>query len=180
MNNNYLEEKLNPLQEFIKSKGIYVAMASTIIGLFGGIPLLFWMANVTIVNTALLMILIFICGGLGLLQWRYVYRFLDMNYYQFAMYAYSGFGMCLINFLLLLNLWLPITNYSETYTIKHFGVYNQQFQVNLYEDVSQTVIDNISDWANKQFEKTPDVHFVTVTYNTGIIGFDTFGNCEFK
>jgi len=179
-NNNLLDEQLNPLQKFIQSKGIYVAMATTMLGLFVGIPMLFWLANVTIINIALLMILIFISGGLGLLQWRYVYRFLDMNYYQFAMYAYSGFGMCLINFMLLLNLWIPISHHSETYAIKHFGVYNKQFQINLQEDVSTTIINNISEQANQLFDKTPDVHFVTVTYNTGLFGFDTFGTCDFK
>lgn len=178
--NQFLGEELNKVQRIVKSKGIYIAMAATIVGLFIGIPTLFWLAGITRISVAFLMLLIFICGGLGLLQWKYVYRFLDMNYHQFAMYAYSGFGMCLINFLLLLNLFVPISNHTETYAVKHIGIYNGKFQINLGDEIPQSIADNISEVATREFEYLPNIKFVTVKYNIGILGFDTFSDCCFR
>lgn len=180
MSTHYLEEELTPLQKMIKKHGVHIAMAATSAGLFIGIPLLFWIASVTAIDVALLLILIFVCGGVGLLQWRWVYRFLDMNYYQFAMYAYSGFGMCLINFLLLINLWIPISQHSTVYRIKHVSVYNREFRVSLEEDVGIALESFVSEYMNKQFETMPPVENVTVNYNMGILGIDTFGSCSFE
>lgn len=180
MSQLFLNEEETPFQIFIKKYGVYIAMASTSLGLFVGIPLLIYMASMTVVNAALILLLIFICGGLGLIQWRWVSRFIDMEYHQFAMYAYSGFGMCLINFIFLFNFLIPISAHSETYSIKHIGVYNKEFEVHLNEDVSGAVEQMVSKFTNEQFEYFPSVTKVKVNYNTGLFGFDTVGSCEFE
>lgn len=180
MSQLFLNEEETPFHIFIKKYGVYIAMASTAFGLFAGIPLLIYLANITVVNAAVILLLIFICGGLGLVQWRWVHRMIDMEYHQFAMYAYSGFGMCLINFIFILNFFIPISEHSETYSIKHIGVYNRQFEVHLVEDVGTTIENLVSDFTNQQFEKTPLVTKVTVNYNTGLFGFDTVGGCVFE
>ena len=91
------------LDNFIRKNGIYIAMASTFIGLFAGIPLLIWFWNNTVISVGVVFLLLFVCGSLGLIQWKYVKNYLDMEYHQFSMYAFSGFGMCLINFIFCLN-----------------------------------------------------------------------------
>lgn len=167
------------LKEFISKRGVYVAMAATFVGLFLGIPLLIWFANVTIVNIGTLMMLIFICGAVGLIQWKYVKHHIDMEYHHFAMYAFSGFAMCFLNFLLFLNLNISIAGRTETYPVDkfHIRIYRGSIDVML-DDLALTR--NLNNFLNDHFQDVPDAKSITITYSTGLLGFDSIKSCTFN
>jgi MtfA peptidase len=169
----------NRLEQFINKRGIYVAMIATISGLFLGIPLMIWFANVTIVNTGTLMILIFLCGALGLIQWRYVKDHIDMEYHHFAMYAFSGFAMCFLNFLLFINLNIPITDRKETYPVDriHIRIFQGDIDVMLND---AALARNLTNYLNDHFEEVPDAQSLTVTYAMGLMGLETIESCTFN
>lgn len=173
--NNYRE----PLKEFISKKGVYVAMIATCIGLFLGIPLLIWFANVTIVNIGTLMMLIFICGAIGLIQWKYVKHHIDMEYHHFAMYAFSGFAMCFLNFLLFLNLNISIAGRTETYPVDKFHIRIYRGSIDVIMD-DMALARNLNNFLNDHFQDVPDAKSITVTYSTGILGFDSIKSCTFN
>ncbi|MCW3104752.1 MAG: hypothetical protein JWO09_3192 [Bacteroidetes bacterium] len=166
------------LKRFINSNGIYVAMIATFIGLFLGIPLLIWFVNVTIVNIGTLMLLIFLCGAIGLIQWKFVKHHIDMEYHHFAMYAFSGFAMCFLNFLFFLNLNFPVSGRSETYLIDrfHIRIYHGSIDVRLDDAALER---NLTTFLNEHFEDIPDAKSLTITYTTGLLGFDSITDCRF-
>jgi MtfA peptidase len=167
------------LKQFIGNHGIYVAMCTTFIGLFIGIPLLIWFASVTIVNIGTLMILIFICGTLGLIQWKYLRNHLDMEYRHFAMYAFSGFAMCFLNFLLFINLNIPLGQRTETYAVDKFHIRINRGSIDVYME-DDALSRNLSNYLNDHFEDIPEAKSLTVTYSTGLLGFDSIQGCTFN
>lgn len=166
------------IKKYISRRGLSIAMTATFVGLFLGIPTLIWFSSVTIVNIGTLMALIFACGTLGLLQWRFVRNYLDMEYHHFAMYAFSGFAMCLLNFLLFLNLTLPLKARTETYDLDTFRVriYRGSIEVEL-DDAALSR--NLNTFLNDHFKEVPNAKKMSVTYATGIMGFDTIEDCTF-
>ncbi|MCX6294832.1 MAG: zinc-dependent peptidase, partial [Bacteroidetes bacterium] len=76
LNNSYNEERYSLWRSILKRNGIYIAMAATFFGLFGGLPLLIWFWSTTIISIGAVFIIFFICGALGLLQWKYVKEYL--------------------------------------------------------------------------------------------------------
>lgn len=167
------------LKQFVSRNGIYLAMTATFAGLFLGIPLLIWFVNVTIVSIGTLMMMIFLCGAIGLIQWKYVKHHLDMEYHHFAMYAFSGFAMCFLNFLLFLNLNVPVSGRTETYLIDkfHIRVYHGSIDVMLDDDA---LARNLKNFLNEHFSEIPDAKSVTITYATGLLGFDSIRECRFN
>jgi hypothetical protein len=153
-------------------------MITTFVGLFIGIPTLIWFSTVTIVDIGTLLMLIFACGTLGLVQWKFVKDHLDMEYHHFAMYAFSGFAMCFLNFLLFLNLTFPLSARTETYDLDSFRVriYRGSIDVEL-EDAALTR--NLNTFLNDHFVEVPDAKQMTVKYATGLLGFDTIEECTF-
>ncbi len=173
----FMEE--NKLQKFIRSKGIYAAMITTTIGLFIGIPLLFWLVSVTVISIGLIIILIFGCGILGLIQWKFVKEYIDMEYHQFTMYAFSGFGMCLINFILFLNYIVPVNTYIETYNISRIGISHNGYDVILEKEGNNNALErNLGVYFNDHFTSAPASKKITVTFDTGLFGFDNIQDCK--
>jgi Mlc titration factor MtfA (ptsG expression regulator) len=168
-----------PLTRFISRNGIYVAMGTTFAGLFIGIPLLIWFVNVMIVNIGTLMMLIFLCGALGLVQWKYVKNHIDMEYHHFAMYAFSGFAMCFLNFLLFINLNVPITDRTETYTVDRFHIRINHGAIDVLLD-DAALARNLSTFLNEHFDDIPESKSMTVKYATGLLGFDSIEECTFN
>jgi len=166
------------LKQIIRDKGIYIAMIITVIGLIG-IPVLFWFASVIVIGIGTLFFMFFVSGMLGLIQWKYVKEHINMAYHQFAMYAFVGFGICLVNFILLLNYGIKINSHSETYTISREG-YNDGILLegsNEYSALERnftTYIGEHPDADSFQAEK------VTITFNTGLFGFDMISDCKFN
>ena len=177
-----LEEEKSRFQKFITKRGIYIAMYSTAIGLFGGIPLLVWFTTVTIVTIPTLLLLVFVCFAIGLLPWRYVRDHLEMEYYQFAMYAFSGFGMCFLNFLLFINLNVCIHQKTQTYTSADVAIYQNygNFEVIAAEDAALSR--NLTLFLNEHFhvKDVPPSKKITIVYATGLLGFDTIKDCTFQ
>lgn len=173
-------EEASPIQKFIRSKGVYIAMIATVLGLFIGIPLLFWLASVTVINLGIIMLLIFGCGALGLIQWKYAREYLDMEYRHFAMYAFSGFGMCLINLILLLNYTIPISTYTQTYTIAQVGYNSSGYEVSLTDNDNVALEESLSNYFNVHFEEAPALKNISITFDKGLFGFDIIRNCEFN
>jgi Mlc titration factor MtfA (ptsG expression regulator) len=168
-----------PIKRFIAKNGIYVAMTTTFVGLFLGIPLLIWFANVTIVNVGTLMMLIFFCGALGLIQWKFVKDIIDMEYHHFAMYAFSGFSLCFLNFLLFINLNILVADRTETYAIDKFHIRIHHGTIDVFLD-DAALSRNLSNFLNEHFEEIPDSKIIIVKYATGLLGFDTIEECAFK
>lgn len=168
------------LQKFIRSNGVYIAMAATVLGLFIGIPLLFWFASVTVISIGVIMILIFVCGALGLIQWKYAREYIDMEYRHFAMYAFSGFGLCLINLILLLNYTIPITTYTQTYNIAEVGFNSSGYEVILIDNNDAALETSLGIYFNEHFEELPQSQNISVTFDKGLFGFDIIRACEFN
>ncbi len=175
-NGNESETGEGKVQRYIRHKGIYVAMAITVCG-FIGIPVLFWFASVTIIGVGTLLILLFGCGALGLLQWNYVKEYLDMAYHQFAMYAFVGFGICFLNLLLLLNYTINIGSYSKTYLITRKGYYNE---LSVIDNKANSALErNLNTYAQEHMFETLSAEKVTITFDTGLLGFDKIRECKF-
>jgi hypothetical protein len=183
---SYPQEK--KFHRFIRTKGVYIAMISTTLGLFIGIPLLFWLASVTLISIGTIMLLIFGCGALGLIQWNYVKAYLDMEYYQFSMYAFAGFGMCFINLILLCNYMVLVNIYSEAYAVSGIEYNNKRYEVRLAGDDNNTLERGLNTYLKDHSEFIhidDDPQFVlqpktiTVTFDTGLFGFDIIRECKF-
>lgn len=179
INNSNIEERYSLFQTTIQRNGIYVAMTATFIGLFAGIPLLIWFWSTTVISIGTIFIMLFVCGALGLIQWKYVREYIDMEYHQFAMYAFSGFGMCLINILFALNTFIPIKSSTVTYDILDFTNGNQGLEITLAgEGNSSSLERNVATFVMDNFEKFYDAKKVMVTKSTGLLGLERVNDCQ--
>ena len=174
------DEPTGKFQLFVRHKGVYVAMAMTVCG-FLGIPVLFWFASVTVINTGVLLTILFGCGILGLLQWNFVKEYIDMAYHQFTMYAFVGFGITLLNLLLLLNYSINVNSYSQTYTVARKGYYNA---VIIMDGKPNHALErNLNNYINNYAEEMLIESFkpiqAEITFDVGLLGFDKIRECRF-
>lgn len=168
------------IQYLIRCKGIYIAMVTTFIGLFVGVPMLFWFSSVIIIDVGTVMLMIFLCGSIGLLQWRFVRNGIDMHYHQFAMYSYTGFGLCLVNLLLFLNMKITVNSHSETYGLDQISI-NNNLSVRVGESETSPLAKNLSYFLPDNFEEVPEkARSITINYETGFLGFDMIVSCDFE
>jgi hypothetical protein len=179
LNNSHIDERYSLLQTTIQRNGIYIAMGSTLFGLFAGIPLLIWFWSTTVINIGGVFLMFFVCGALGLIQWKYVREYLDMEYHQFSMYAFSGFGMCLINIIFCVNTFVPINNSSNTYDIISFANGNQGLEVPLSGEGNTSSLErNVATYLEEHYEKYYAAKKVIVTKSTGLFGMDRLYDCQ--
>ncbi|MCE9538704.1 MAG: hypothetical protein K8R85_05755 [Bacteroidetes bacterium] len=166
------------IKKFIRDKGVYAAMIMIVCGCIS-IPLLFWFTSVIVIGIGSIFFMFFGCGLLGLFQWKYVKDHIEMAYNQFAMYAFIGFGMCLLNFILLLNYSISIAEHSETYTISRKGYYNE---IIIGGGVQNRALErNLNTYIGEHMDDASfDVNKVRITFETGLFGFDKISNCEFN
>ncbi len=166
------------LKHFIREKGIYAAMIITVCGLIG-IPILFLLVSSTVIGIGTILIMFFGCGMLGIIQWKYVKDDIDMAYNQFAMYAFAGFGMCLVNLILFINFSIPIKSHTETYTISRAGSYNEIVIADKDENgsIERVLNSYISDHPN---DASSSANEITISFKTGLFGLDIISNCTFK
>ncbi len=180
MSQKLIGEEESKLKSFFRKRGLFIAMATTVLGLFVGIPLLFWLYSQMVIPIGLLLILIFASGTLGILQWGFVKNLVDIEYHQFAMYAFSGFGMCLINVFLLLNFFTNIGTSTKTFQIDKIGVLRNEFDIYLLgEDASFALEKALSTYATEHFEFLPNSEQVTIDFEKGILGIDKIVDCRF-
>jgi MtfA peptidase len=171
--------ELSPVQHFIKTKGIYVAMAATFFGLFAGIPLLILFYSNTLISMGNIFFMFFICGALGLIQWKFVKNLLDLEYHQFSMYAFSGFGMCLMNFIFFLNHIVHIHSYSKTYEVISFYHASDGIEITLGGEGHEPELErNVASFMFDKFERDSQPEKVTVEVSTGLFGFDVINDCK--
>jgi Mlc titration factor MtfA (ptsG expression regulator) len=175
-NSRHTEMEEGKFKNFLRHKGLYIAMAVTVCG-FIGIPILFWFASVTVIGTGTLLILLFCCGMLGLLQWNYVKEYIDMAYHQFTMYAFVGFGICSLNVLLFLNYIISIGSYTKTFPIARSGYYNEIIIID--EKPHRALERNLNTYAKEHLFETFSAQEVTVTFDKGLLNFDKILRCEF-
>ena len=168
---------MTKFQKFIKKKGLQIAMLTTVAGLIG-IPILFWFTSVITIGIGTLFILLFISGTLGLWQWEFVKKYINMTYNNFAMYAFVGFGVCLVNFILLLNYSIRIKSYSETYTISKHG-YNNHIIYPANRDY-RAVKRNLTPYFNEHVNTLSSAKTITVKFDTGLFGMDMIDDCTFN
>lgn len=179
INNSHIDERYSLFQTTVQRNGIYIAMTATFIGLFAGIPLLIWFWSTTVISIGAIFIMLFICGALGLIQWKYVRDYLDMEYHQFAMYAFSGFGMCLINIVFTINTLIPVNSSTVTYEILDFTNGNQGLEITLAgEGNSSSLERNVASFVMDNFDKFYDAKKVMVTKSTGLFGMERINDCQ--
>jgi hypothetical protein len=165
------------LQNFIRKKGIYIAITITVCGLIG-IPILMWFASVIVIDSGTILLLLLCSGMLGLILWKYVKDDIDMEYHHFAMYAFAGFGMCLVNLILLLNFTIRINSHSETYKIARFGYDNQ---IILTGNADYIALErNLDTYVKEHLKDSYSAEKVRITFDTGLFGFDMINNCTFS
>ncbi len=181
LDNSHIDERYSLFQTTIQRNGIYVAMIATFVGLFVGIPVLIWFWSTTVISIGAVFILLFICGSLGFIQWKYVKDYLDMEYHQFAMYAFSGFGMCLINILFCLNTFIPVKTTTTTYEVLAFRSGSQGLEVSLQgEGNSASLERNVAAFVIEHFENYEDAEKIEVTTTTGLLGLDRVEACRLR
>lgn len=163
---------------FIAKRGILTAMILTMTGLFAGIPLLVWLASIVIINVGTLMVLIFVCGILGLLQWRFVRQHLDLAYHQYATYAFAGFALCLLNLLLLLNIAVTVHERRETYLVQEFISTDEEGKFATALD-DPALARNLEKFINGHYKEWPGGRTITIVFDTGLLGFDTISDVRF-
>jgi hypothetical protein len=176
------EQQGTRAQKFIKKNGIYTLMIITTLGLFIGIPSIFWFASTTVISVGSILLMLFVCGGLGLIQWRYIHVYLDMAYHQFTMYAFAGFGMCLLNFIFLLNYNISIGSHSENYFIKSACFNNGSYDVELLNSAgtSAAVESAVGHFIGNNYERMPTSKNISVTFDRGLFGMDIIHDCKFN
>jgi len=165
-------------RHFIKTKGIYIAMATTFIGLFLGIPLLTYFWSSTLVSAGTIILMLFLCGALGLLQWRYVKNLLDMEYHQFSMYAFTGFGMCVTNLIFLLNHLILIGTSTQTYDVVSYSNGTQGIEIILAGDNNSSLERGVAHFIYENYDRVPVPETITVTTDRGIFGFEMITYCK--
>jgi len=171
--------ELSPVQKFIKKKGVYVAMAATFFGLFAGIPLLILFYSNTIVSLGSIMVMFFLCGALGMVQWKFVKDLLDLEYHQFSMYAFSGFGMCMVNFIFFINHTVHINSYSKTYEVIAMINRSDGLEIVLGGDGHDATLErNIAKFILENNDRIPDAKKITVVVETGLFGFEMINDCK--
>lgn len=179
LNNSKMEEQYSLIKSTIRQNGIYIAMTATFIGLFAGIPLLIWFWSTTVISIGTVFLMLFFCGALGMIQWKFMKAHLDMEYHQFAMYSFSGFGMCLINFILCLNYFIPVSSSVQTYEIISFGNGKQGPEITLSGEGHREPFErNVATFLSEHNERFSGAKKVTVSTKTGLFGFDRVENCE--
>ena len=167
------------LRNFIRKKGIYIAIITTVCGLIC-IPVLIWFASVIIIDLGTVLVLLLGCGLLGLILWKYVQEDIDLEYYQFAMFAFAGFGMCLLNLILFLNFTVRIQSYSKSYVISRKGVYNQILHKgNADFSALERNLDKYFKESSNCGTSFP-AKKVTITFDKGLFGFDMIHECTFN
>jgi Mlc titration factor MtfA (ptsG expression regulator) len=168
--------KDTPIQSFARKNGVTTAIIFTSLG-FIGIPILFLFASVTSINTGVLLTLLFLLGLLGLLQWRYVKNHIEMEYHQFTMYAFVGFGICSLNLLLLLNYCTTISYHTQTYPVAREGMY---YQLVILNDNDNEGLERVlNNYAKNQALNLIKTQKVTIVFERGLLGFDKISTCTF-
>ncbi len=163
-------------RNFIKTKGVYAAMIVIVAGLIG-IQLLFWFASVTVINAGTMLVMLFACGAIGLFQWKYVKDYLDIEYRQFAMYAFVGFGICFLNLILLLNFAVRINSYSKTYDFLNGG-FNE---IILSNDSQNNALERtLNNYLKNHPHTESSDKKITINIETGLFGFDIIKDCTFN
>ncbi len=166
------------LDNFIGKNGIYIAMASTFAGLFVGIPLLIWFWNTTVISLGAILLLLFVCGALGLMQWKYVKNHLDMEYHQFSMYAFSGFGMCLINFIFCLNSLIYVKGETKIYNVESISINDTGIAIALSGDGHTAPFErNVTNCIKENYDQIYGIKKIVVIVNTGLFGFKRVAGC---
>ncbi len=181
INNSHIDERFSLVQTTIQRNGIYIAMTSTFLGLFAGIPLLIWFWSTTVISIGGVFIMLFLCGALGLIQWKYVKEYLDMEYHQFSMYAFSGFGMCLINFIFALNMFIPIKTSTTTYDIVSIKNGSQGLEITLGgEGHSSSLERNVATCLESSKGNIFSAKKIEITQSTGLFGLDRVDDCTWE
>lgn len=179
LNHTNYDDRYSFLKSTLQRNGIYIAMASTFLGLFVGIPLLIWFWSTTVISIGGVFIMLFICGSLGLIQWKYVKEYLDMEYHQFSMYAFSGFGMCLVNVIFCLNTFIPVKSANETFEIISMDTSNQGLNITLSGDRNSSALErNVAAYIDENYEIYYGAKRVVVSTSTGLFGLDRVSNCK--
>lgn len=164
------------IQSFVRKNGVVVAIILTSLG-FIGIPILFFFASVISINTSILLTLLFLLGLLGLLQWRFVKNHIAMEYHQFTMYAFVGFGICSLNLLLLLNYCTTISYHTQTFPVSREGMYYDLVILN--DDDNEGLERVLNNYAKDQAINLNEIQKATIVFERGILGFDKIHKCTF-
>ncbi|MFL5765159.1 MAG: zinc-dependent peptidase [Bacteroidia bacterium] len=180
MNNSRSEERYSVIISTIRENGIYVAMVATFVGLFGGIPLLIWFWSTTVVSIGALFIMLFACGAVGLIQWKWLRPYLDLEYHQFAMYAFSGFGMCMINFIFCLNTLIHVSSAVKTFNVVSFSNDSSGLMVKLSGEAHSEAFErNVANYIlDHHLDHFYEAKTITVDVTTGLFGFDMIRDCQ--
>ncbi len=179
MTQKLLEQKETKFRKFIRTKGIYIAMTCTFVGLFIGIPALIWFSNLIMIGVGKLFLLIFIFGTIGLLQWNFFKKHIDIEYHEFVMYCFAGFGMCTLNIALILNFNVIISSHTEIYQIKKIRKTDHSFQVVLQGSDGTSVLEKkVSECLTENYKTLPQEKIVKITFDKGLLGIEIIANCE--
>ncbi|MCX6294701.1 MAG: hypothetical protein NTX97_01325, partial [Bacteroidetes bacterium] len=105
---------------------------------------------------------------------------LEMEYHQFSMYAFSGFGMCLINIIFLLNTFIPIHSTTLSFDIVTYKTGNQGVEITLSGEGNSSALErNVASYFGDNYRALFKAKKITVYTSTGIFGMDRIKDCEF-
>jgi hypothetical protein len=169
-------------KKFVLKNGIHTAMLITAIGLFVGIPAVYWFIHSTVISIGSIFLMLFVCGSLGLVQWYYLKDYLDMAYHQFSMYAFAGFGLCVLTIILFLNYTIHIGKYTENYEIINCYLKNGSYEVQLSNsnEVVLAVENAVGYYLIEHYEQIPSTKNISVKFEKGLFGFDIIEEIKFN
>jgi hypothetical protein len=148
--------------------------------LFAGIPILIWFLSFTIISIGSILLLLFIFGAVGLLQWKYFKNHIDMEYRHYAMFAFTGLGMFTINILLFINYNVRIAEHTEIYTIVGATNYNHKTEIAI-AGLDSNVEGKVNNFLNERNKEVPQhAKKIVIIFNKGLFGFDMIGDCKFN
>jgi hypothetical protein len=132
-----------------------------------------------LISLGTIMIMFFLCGALGLIQWKFVKNLLDLEYHQFSMYSFSGFGMCLVNFIFFINHMVHVTSYSKTYEVIDFVNGSDGLEIILGGDGHEPTLErNVAKFIFDTHDRIPVAKKVTVKVDRGLFGFEMINDCK--
>ncbi len=93
------------------------------------------------------------------------------------MYAFVGFGVSLMNIILLLNYSVTISSYTKTYSLSRKGFYNQ---ITLKGEKRNSPLERVVNNYNEHPEDALLAKEVSIRFDKGLLGFDIVRECIFE
>lgn len=154
-------------------------------GILGGTAIIYYMRLETVISIPGIVALIFITGVVGLMQWPYFKKNVQMlNFQQFVLYSFFGTGFCATAVILLLNYFITTDTNSEAYSYNDYRLIRSgdelfievSLENNIYKSISQVRTFKWDDAHTKGFANSNSIKYF---FRKGLFGFNVLEDYRF-